>query len=164
MLEASCGLEVSEIVLTEWRNPEKTEDVMASGSSKDVSNSVISMESVRMESKPCQGQLWLGLERINPHTPVPEESGKWWHLICEPRINMGMSNKPLCRPGVRNLINLIPSHHTRITRFNAHCRFRVDFVIGWNQTWNRRLLHTMKGRCRDQVTLCQALKAVCPII
>ena len=52
MLGASCGLEVSEIVLTEWRNQEETEDVMASASSKDVSNSGVSMESVRMESKP----------------------------------------------------------------------------------------------------------------
>ena len=37
IVEASCSLEVSEIVLTEQRNPEETEDVMASGSSKDVS-------------------------------------------------------------------------------------------------------------------------------
>ena len=53
MLGVSCGLEVSEIVLTEWRNPKETEDIMASDSSKDVSNSGVSMESVRMESKPC---------------------------------------------------------------------------------------------------------------
>ena len=36
----------------EWRNPEETEKVMASGSSKEVSNSGVSRESVRMESKP----------------------------------------------------------------------------------------------------------------
>ena len=53
MLGASCSLEASEIVLIEWRNPEETEDVMASGSSKDVSNSSVLRESVRMESKPC---------------------------------------------------------------------------------------------------------------
>ena len=53
MLGASCSLEVSEIVQTEQRNPEETEDVMASGSSKEESNSDISMESVRMKSKPC---------------------------------------------------------------------------------------------------------------
>ena len=53
MLGTSCSLEVSEIVLTEQRNPEGTEDVTASGPSKDVSNSGVSMESVRMESKPC---------------------------------------------------------------------------------------------------------------
>ena len=48
-----CGLEISETVLTKWRNPEETEEVMTSGSSKDVSYSGVSMESVRMESKPC---------------------------------------------------------------------------------------------------------------
>ena len=53
MLGASCGLELSEIVVTEQRNLEETEDVKASGSSKDVSNSGVSMELVRMESKPC---------------------------------------------------------------------------------------------------------------
>ena len=53
MLGASWCLEVSEIVLTEHRNPEETEDVIASGSSKDMSNSGVSMESVRMEFKPC---------------------------------------------------------------------------------------------------------------
>ena len=52
-VRACCGLEASEIVLTKRRNPEETEDVMASDSSKDVSNSSVSMESVRMESKPC---------------------------------------------------------------------------------------------------------------
>ena len=53
MLGASCSLEVSEKVLTEWKNPEETEYVMASGSSKDVSKSSVLMESVRMESKLC---------------------------------------------------------------------------------------------------------------
>ena len=38
---------------TEWRNPEETEDEMATGSSKEVHNSVVSNETVRMESKPC---------------------------------------------------------------------------------------------------------------
>ena len=53
MLGASCGLEVSETVLTKQRNTEETEEVMISGLSKDKSNSCVSMESVRMESKPC---------------------------------------------------------------------------------------------------------------
>ena len=47
-LGARCSLEVSEIVITECRNREEGENVMASGSSKDVSNF-----SVSMESKPC---------------------------------------------------------------------------------------------------------------
>ena len=68
MLGASCSLEVSEIVLTEWRNPEETEDVKASGSSKDVSNSDVSMESVRMESKPCSKltTAWSRKESSHP--------------------------------------------------------------------------------------------------
>ena len=40
-----------------------------------------------------------------------------------------------------------------ITRFNAHHRFSVNHVIGWNQTWNRRPLPIMQGRWGDQVTL-----------
>ena len=53
MLGAICGLELSERVLTEQRNPEETEDVMTSVSSREASNSGVSSESVRMESKPC---------------------------------------------------------------------------------------------------------------
>ena len=53
MLGASCSLELSERVLTKQRNPEETEDGMASGSSKEASNSGVSRELVRMESKPC---------------------------------------------------------------------------------------------------------------
>ena len=41
-------------------------------------------------------------------------------LTCELRINVGMSNKPLSRPGVRKCNSLIPNHHTTTTRFNAH--------------------------------------------
>ena len=48
MLGSSCGLELSERVLTEQRNPEEIEDVMSSGSSKEVSNSGVLSESVRM--------------------------------------------------------------------------------------------------------------------
>ena len=64
MLGASCSLELSEIHLTGHKNPEETEDVMPGGSSKDVSNFSVSLESVRMESKPDQSQLQLGLEGI----------------------------------------------------------------------------------------------------
>ena len=53
MLGASCGFELSQRVLTEQRNPEETEEVMASGSSREVSNSSVPSESVRMESHPC---------------------------------------------------------------------------------------------------------------
>ena len=40
------------MVLTKWRNPEETEEVMASGSSGEVSNSGVLNESVRMEYNP----------------------------------------------------------------------------------------------------------------
>ena len=39
MLGASCSLEVSETILTKCRNQEETEEIMASHSSKEVSNS-----------------------------------------------------------------------------------------------------------------------------
>ena len=38
---------------TKWRNPEETEEVMTSGLTKEEPNSSASMESMRMESKPC---------------------------------------------------------------------------------------------------------------
>ena len=53
MLEATCSLELSERVQNENRNPEETEEVLASDSSKDASSSNISMISVRMDSEPC---------------------------------------------------------------------------------------------------------------
>ena len=53
MLGASGSLELSERVLTEQSNPEETEEIMASGSSREVSYSGVSSESVRMESNPC---------------------------------------------------------------------------------------------------------------
>ena len=53
MLGASCSFEVSDTVPTEHRNPEETEEVMTSGSTKDESNSGVSVESLGTESKPC---------------------------------------------------------------------------------------------------------------
>ena len=75
MLGASCSLKLPVIVLTEQRNQKETEDVMASGSSKDVSNSGVSMESVRMESKPCSESATAWSKKNNSHTLVP--GGKW---------------------------------------------------------------------------------------
>ena len=59
MLGASCSLELPEWVVTKWRNPEETEDVMASDSSNEVSNSSVLSESVRMESSLVQSQKCL---------------------------------------------------------------------------------------------------------
>ena len=57
MLGASCGLEVSEIVLTEHREPKETELGMTSASSKDASISCVLMDHERIESKPCSVSL-----------------------------------------------------------------------------------------------------------
>ena len=75
MLGAGCSLELSEIISNESRNPEETEDVMASGSSRDVSNFGVSMESVRMESKPCSksATAWSRKEKSSH----PGSRGKW---------------------------------------------------------------------------------------
>ena len=35
-------------------------------------------------------------------------------------------------------INLIPNHHTKITRLNTHHWFGVNCVIGQNRIWKRR--------------------------
>ena len=51
MLGASYSLELSERVLTEQRNPEETEGVTASGSSKEAFNSGVSRQLVRMDSR-----------------------------------------------------------------------------------------------------------------
>ena len=75
MLGASCGIEITEIVHTKQRNPEETEDVMASGSSKDVSHSGVTMESVRIESKPCSKSATAWSRRNNNYTLVLGESG-----------------------------------------------------------------------------------------
>ena len=62
-------------MLTKQRNLKETDAVMASGSSKDVSNSGVSMESVRMEPKPSSKSVTAWSRKDNPHTLVPGESG-----------------------------------------------------------------------------------------
>ena len=146
------------------RNPEEIKDVMVSGSSKTCPIMVSQWNQLGWNPSNVQSQQQLVYKGILLTPWFQEKVFKWWHLTCEPRINVGMSNKLLHRPGVTKLINLIPNHHTRNTRFNANHRFRVDCVIVWNQTWNRRPLPTIQGRWKDWVTLCQAPKAVCPTI
>ena len=69
MLRESCGLELSEMVLTKQKNTEENEEVMISGSSKDASSSDVLMESVRMESRQCSksATTWYkgGLKVLN---------------------------------------------------------------------------------------------------
>ena len=57
---ASSSLELSEGVLTEHKNPEGTEEVMASGSSEDRSSSSISIESMRLNQDHAQSLQLLG--------------------------------------------------------------------------------------------------------
>ena len=61
MLGASCDFDVSETILTEQRNPEETEEVMTSDALKELFNSSVPMESVRMESKPCSKSAKISL-------------------------------------------------------------------------------------------------------
>ena len=69
----------------------------------------------------------------------------------------------LCWPRTYKFINLIPNHHTKITKFNAYERLRVDHVTRCIRTWKRRPLLAMQGRWRDRIS-CQVPKAVCPTI
>ena len=75
--------------------------------------------------------------------------------------NMWFSNKILPWPGASKLINLIPNHHTGITRFHMH------LIQSWQWQWVdpicKRSLYTIKGRWRDW-GLCQATKAIRPTI
>ena len=57
MIGTSCSPEFSERILTEHRNPEKTEEIMTQDLSKDASSSGVSTESLRMESTPCLSSL-----------------------------------------------------------------------------------------------------------
>ena len=53
MQKASCGLEVSEMVLTEHKILDETDEGTPSGSSNDASSSSVWTELVRMKSRPC---------------------------------------------------------------------------------------------------------------
>ena len=89
ILEANCSLEVSETVLMEQRNPEETEAVMTSGWLKYMSNSSVSSKSVRMESKPfSKPNNYLVHKWIILTSWFKWKVVKWWHLTCEPSINV----------------------------------------------------------------------------
>ena len=65
-------LEVSEVVITEHRITDGTDEGTPLGSSNDASSSGVWTESVRMESRPCSN---AGLKRNNPHNLVQAGSG-----------------------------------------------------------------------------------------
>ena len=74
-------------------------------------------------------------KRIIFTTPVPRESGLMMTPYQQTQDKCGNEPQTTLQTSASKLINLIPNHHTRITRFNAHHRFRVNCVIGWHQTW-----------------------------
>ena len=134
---------------TDCRNPEETKETIAWALPKDTSNSSILMESVKMESRQCWKSASAQSKKNTTYLMLT--------LCHEARVNVWLSNKMLCQSGVcvteqqnalpiryRKFINLIPNHNTGISQFNAHHRFRVDHIIGWNQTWRRRPLPPCK--------------------
>ena len=74
MKGVSYSLEVSEMVVTKCRNPNETDEGTPPGSSNDASNSNVSMESLRMGSRPCSKSA-TGPERNKLLTYVQAGSG-----------------------------------------------------------------------------------------
>ena len=75
MLGASCGLELSERVLTKHRNPEDTEDVMTLASPRKCPILVSQVNQIGWSPSVVQSQQQPDPKRHNPHTLVPGESG-----------------------------------------------------------------------------------------
>ena len=77
------------------------------------------------------------LKKSNPHTGSAGSG-----LVLTPYLwtpGKCVTEQQKCSANeVSKFINLIPNHHIVMTRFNAHDRFRIDCVIGWNQCWKRR--------------------------
>ena len=53
MLGTSCHLEISELLLIGYRNPDEADEGPVSASLEDGSSCGVSIELVRMESRPC---------------------------------------------------------------------------------------------------------------
>ena len=75
MLEASCSLELSEMVVTNHRDHEEAKEGMTSASSKKHLIFDMLMESMRTESRPCSksSTAWSKKE----YSLHPGSSGKW---------------------------------------------------------------------------------------
>ena len=78
MLEASCSLELSDIVLTKCRNVEETEEGMTSASSKDASSSAVLPDYVRIVSRPCSKSSMAWSKKSNPCSLAWVRSGLMW--------------------------------------------------------------------------------------
>ena len=153
MLGPNYHTKISEILLTEYRYPEETEEGPASVSSKDASKTGFPTGSWGWNQDHDQGLQQLGPKMNKLHTLAHVEVGYCWCLACEIRVNVWLCNKVFHWPSASKFINLIPNHHTRITRTNAYLRFRVYCVIRWNNTWKRRPLPTMQEGCRNEMIL-----------
>ena len=70
MLGASCGLEVSETVLTKQRKSEETEKGMASASSGDASSPGVLTQSLGAESRQCSKSSTTWSKIVNSHSLV----------------------------------------------------------------------------------------------
>ena len=138
MFRASCGLELSEMLLAQCSNPRRLKKSWYQVCLRMHPVPTFWWGSLRMESRPClKFAAALSTKGWPSH---PGSSGKWVSvdtLQMNSRVNTVLNNKALCWPGPSKFINLIPNHHTGITKFNAHHRFRVDCVIRWNKTWQR---------------------------
>ena len=126
------------MLLTEHRNPDETDEGTPSGSSKWCIKlwclNKVSEHGIQTQFKVCH---CLVHKRIILTPWLKSKVDLWCHLANKTKINIQVHPKMPCWPGVGKLINLIPNHHTKITKFNAHHRFRVDHITGCNQTWKR---------------------------
>ena len=114
---------------------------MVSASAKEAPSSGVSIESVRIESRPCSKSLTTWSQGVILTTQFKWKVGCCWHFPCETRVNEWLSNEVLGQPYVSKFINLIPNHHITITRFNTHHKFGVDCIIRWNTTWKKTPCH-----------------------
>ena len=110
-----------------------SKEALASGLPRNVSNFDISRGAVKMESRPCSNSSKaLSIEKWSLQlsssgsglswTPCPSIHGKYV-----------MGNKTYYQPGMNKIVNLLPSHHTRNTRF--HSQNQLDStIIGCSKT------------------------------
>ena len=76
---------------------------------------------------------------------------------------MWSSNILLHRPGASKLINLIPHHNTRITRFYA-TKIDSELIIPWVEPNPERIPHHHEGKAEGLVDSDNPPKAVCPTV
>ena len=125
LLGATCSLDLSEWLLTKHTYPEETEEGKVSASN-EASSSHVSTESERIES--CPKSEFLVQKEVILTAWFKWKVGNSWHLVSESRVNVYSSNEELHQPGASKFVNLKLNYHTRITRFIANHKLRVDNV------------------------------------